>query len=158
MGKQFCENPDRAARGDGADVDSGRDYSQAHLDEGSVPGARRALTITQGRIIHAPHPTQTATWGSCWPAGLPGRHSGNELYRLEPMCLRAYGEGMADAGADVTLSTVRRGHAASMAIFAGLQAIPAERLAEPDSEEFGALITGRMETVRFLLDLLASTD
>lgn len=36
VGQHLCESPDRAAREDGADVDSGWDYWQAHLDEGPV--------------------------------------------------------------------------------------------------------------------------
>lgn len=87
-----------------------------------------------------------------------GAMAGNELYRLEPLCLQAYCEGLADGRPDIAESTVRRGHAASMAIFAGLQAIPTQRLAEPDSEELRALVKGRVEMARFVLDLLASTD
>ncbi|RKR18648.1 phosphotransferase [Arthrobacter oryzae] len=87
-----------------------------------------------------------------------GAMVGTELYRLEPLCLQAYCEGLADGRPDIAESTVRRGHAASMAIFAGLQAIPTQRLAEPDSEELRALVAGRVEMARFVLDLLASTD
>lgn len=36
VGQHLCESPDRAAREDGADVDSGWDYWQAHLDEGPI--------------------------------------------------------------------------------------------------------------------------
>jgi hypothetical protein len=87
-----------------------------------------------------------------------GAMAGNELYRLEPLCLQAYCEGLADTRPDISESTVRRGHAASMAIFAGLQAVPTQRLAEPDSEELRSLVKGRVEMARFVLDLLASTD
>jgi hypothetical protein len=33
LGDHLCENPDRAAHEDGADVDSGWDYWLAHLDD-----------------------------------------------------------------------------------------------------------------------------
>jgi hypothetical protein len=87
-----------------------------------------------------------------------GVMGGEELYRLEPLCLAAYCEGLADSGADVAEATVRRGHAASMALFTGLQAVATQRLAEPDSEDLRTLVAGRVEMARFVLDLLASTD
>lgn len=87
-----------------------------------------------------------------------GAMSGEDLYRLEPLCLGAYCEGLADSGADVAESTVRRGHAASMSLFAGLQAVATQRLAEPDSEELRAFVAGRVQMARFVLDLLASTS
>lgn len=87
-----------------------------------------------------------------------GAMDGDELYRLEPICLAAYCEGLAESGADVPESVVRRGHAASMALFTGLQAVSTHRLAEPDSDELRAFVAGRVEMARFVLDLLASTD
>ncbi len=87
-----------------------------------------------------------------------GTMSGEELYRLEPLCLAAYCEGLAESGADVPESLVRRGHAASMALFTGLQAVFTQRLAEPDSEELRGFVAGRVAMARFILDLLASTD
>ena len=76
--------------------------------------------------------------------------AGAELYRLEPLCLQAYCEGLAYSGTDVPDLTVRRGHAASMALFAGLQAVPSQRLAEPDSEELRTFMAGRVEMARFV--------
>lgn len=87
-----------------------------------------------------------------------GMMAGAELYRLEPLCLQAYCEGLAYSGTDVPELTVRRGHAASMALFAGLQAVPSQRLAEPDSVELRTFMAGRVEMVRFVLELLSSTD
>ncbi|WP_427016288.1 phosphotransferase [Pseudarthrobacter sp. P1] len=86
-----------------------------------------------------------------------GAMGGEELYRLEPLSLTAYCEGLADSGTDVAEATVRRGHAASMALFAGLQAVATQRLAEPDSAELRTLVAGRVEMARFVLDLLEST-
>jgi hypothetical protein len=60
--------------------------------------------------------------------------------------------------ADVAEAAVRRGHAASMALFAGLQAVATQRLAEPDSEELRSFVAGRVEMARFVLDLLSSTE
>jgi hypothetical protein len=87
-----------------------------------------------------------------------GTMGAEALYRLEPLCLHAYCEGLAEAGTTVDEDTVRRGHAASMALFAGLQAVPTQRLAEPDSEELRAFVAARVGMARFVLDLLASTD
>lgn len=87
-----------------------------------------------------------------------GTMGGAELYRLEPLCLAAYCEGLAEAGACFDESTVRRGHAVSMAVFTGLSAIPTQRLAEEDSDELRGLVAGRVDMARFILDLLGSTD
>jgi hypothetical protein len=87
-----------------------------------------------------------------------GTMGGEELHRLEPLCLAAYCEGLADSGACLDESIVRRGHAASMAVFTGLSAIPTQRLEEQDSDELRGLVSGRMAMARFVLDLLASTD
>lgn len=87
-----------------------------------------------------------------------GTMGGEELYRLEPRCLGAYCEGLAESGAYLEESTVRRGHAVSMAVFTGLSALPTQRLAEQDSEELRDLVAGRADMARFVLDLLASTD
>lgn len=93
-----------------------------------------------------------------------GIMSGKELYRLEPLCLRAYCEGLAESGYDGHASdgaleaTVRRGHAGSMALFAGLQAVGTQRLAEPDSDELRNFVAGRVEMARFVVELVASTE
>jgi thiamine kinase-like enzyme len=58
-----------------------------------------------------------------------GLMGGEELYRLEPLCLQACREGLAEARREVPENTVRRGHAASMALFTGLQAVATQRLA-----------------------------
>lgn len=83
---------------------------------------------------------------------------GNELFRLEPVCLAAYCAVLAESGADVPEPVVQRGHAASMALFAGHSAVPTQRLEEPDSEELRAFVSGRAQMARFVLDLLASTE
>lgn len=87
-----------------------------------------------------------------------GTMVGEELCRLEPLCLGAYCEGLAESGTHLDETTVRRGHAASMAVFTGLSAIPTQRLAEQDSDELRGLVAGRVDMARFVLDLLASTD
>jgi hypothetical protein len=87
-----------------------------------------------------------------------GQLHGSELYRLEPLCLAAYCEGLAESGTPVAEPHVRRGHAASMALFTGLAAVATQRLAEPDSAELRSLVSGRLEMARFILELLASTD
>jgi hypothetical protein len=87
-----------------------------------------------------------------------GVMGGAELYRLGPLCLEAYCAGLADAGADVEEASVRRGHAASMAVFTGLSAIPTQKLAEQDSGALRALVAARADMARFVLDLLAATD
>lgn len=87
-----------------------------------------------------------------------GLMSGEELYRLEPLCFHAYCDGLAESGADVRESAVLRGHAMTMALFTGLSAVPSQRLGEPDSEELRVFMAGRIVMARFVLDLLASTD
>ncbi|MEO6529420.1 MAG: phosphotransferase [Specibacter sp.] len=87
-----------------------------------------------------------------------GAMRGFELYRLEPLCLAAYCDGLAQSGAAVAESVVRRGHALSMALFTGLSAVASQRLAEPDSDELRAFFSGRVEMAQFVLDLLAETD
>lgn len=87
-----------------------------------------------------------------------GLMSGEELYRLEPLCVHAYCEGLAESGTDVRESTVMRGHATTMALFTGLSAVPSQRLEEPDSEDLRAFTAGRIAMARFVLDLLASTE
>ncbi|MET3722097.1 hypothetical protein [Arthrobacter sp. UYEF21] len=83
---------------------------------------------------------------------------GKELYRLEPLCRAPYCEGLAESGANVAETTVLGGHAASMALFAGLQAVATQRLAEPDSEELRAFVASRVQMARFILDLMASSN
>lgn len=87
-----------------------------------------------------------------------GDMDGGELYRLEPLCLAAYCRGLAQSGADVPESAVRRGHAASMALFTGLTAVASQRLSEPDTPELHAFMARRAAMARFVLDLLAATD
>ena len=87
-----------------------------------------------------------------------GDMDGVELYRLEPPCLAAYCRGLAESGADVPESVVRRGHAASMALFTGLTAVPSQRLSEPDTPELHSFMAGRVSMAGFVLDLLADTD
>lgn len=87
-----------------------------------------------------------------------GVMAGHELYRLGPVCLEAYCAGLADSGAGVDEASVRRGHAASMAIFTGLSAIPIQKLAEHDSAALRSLVAARADMARFVLDQLAATD
>ena len=87
-----------------------------------------------------------------------GDMNGGQLYHLEPLCLAAYCKGLAESGADVPDSVVRRGHAASMALFTGLTALPSQRLSEPDTPELHAFMAGRVAMAEFILDLLSATD
>lgn len=87
-----------------------------------------------------------------------GAMRGSDLYRLEPLCLAAYCDGLVQSGAAVAESVVRRGHALSMALFTGLSAVASQRLEEPDSDELRAFFSGRVEMAQFVLDLLAETD
>ncbi|MHA7271062.1 phosphotransferase [Arthrobacter sp. HLT1-20] len=87
-----------------------------------------------------------------------GAMRGRDLYRLEPLCLSAYCDGLAKSGVSVAESVVRRGHALSMALFTGLSAVASDRLGEPDSAELRHVMAGRLEMAQFVLDLLADTD
>ncbi len=87
-----------------------------------------------------------------------GAMDGSELHRLEPLCLAAYCQGLAESGTNVPETVVRRGHATSMALFTGLTAVPSQRLAEPDSAELHTFMAGRVAMAGFVLDLLAATE
>ncbi|MFQ4149572.1 phosphotransferase [Arthrobacter sp. LAPM80] len=83
---------------------------------------------------------------------------GEELYRLEPLCLKAFREGLAESGVNIPESEVRRGFAMTMALFTGMSAVPSQRVDEPDSEELRAFMAERIAMARFVLELLDSTD
>lgn len=87
-----------------------------------------------------------------------GAMRGSELYRLEPLCLTAYCDGLAESGAAIAESVVRRGHALSMALFTGLSAVASQRLGEADSDSLRDFMAGRLEMAQFVLDLLAETQ
>lgn len=88
-----------------------------------------------------------------------GVMDGEDLYRLEPLCFTSYCEGLSESGTDVADAVVRRGHAATMALFTGLSAVPSQRLTEePDSAELRTFMAGRVAMARFVLELLASTE
>lgn len=86
-----------------------------------------------------------------------GAMRGSELYRLEPLCLTAYCDGLAESGAAIAESVVRRGHALSMALFTGLSVVASQRLGEADSDSLRVFMAGRLEMAQFVLDLLAET-
>ena len=132
----------------------------------------------QNLLIEAPPSAGTPTrfvmidWGNFGrtPAGfdlaqlLAGRvnaglMAGADLYRLSPLCLTAYCDGMADAGAEPERDAVSRGHAAAMALFTGLSALPFDQLGSPPPPgparpELEQLVAGRLDMARFILDLL----
>lgn len=87
-----------------------------------------------------------------------GTMHGRELYGLEPLCLGAYCDGLAESGANTPVSVVKRGHALSMALFTGLSAVASPDVDGPESDELHATVNARMEMARFVLDLLQSTD
>lgn len=86
-----------------------------------------------------------------------GRLPTDAVRRLEPQCLGAYCEGLAASGSRVAESSVRRGHALSMALFTGLFTLASPRLEQPDSPELHAFMAERLDMGRFALDLLAAT-
>lgn len=92
-------------------------------------------------------------------AGLPnsGQLPVDTVRRLEPQCIAAYCEGLAESGSRVAESAVRRGHALSMALFTGLFTLASPRLEEPDSPELHAFMAERLDMGRFAVELLAET-
>lgn len=74
--------------------------------------------------------------------------------RLEPLCVAAYCEGLAQSGTDIQEAVVRRGHALSMALFTGLFTLASPRLEEPDSPELHAFMAERLALADFTLALL----
>lgn len=87
-----------------------------------------------------------------------GEMPAGSLYRLEPLCVAAYCEGLGESGTGLAESMVRRGHALSMALFTGLTAANSPRLQEPDSQELRTFMAGRLVMAQFVVELLAATD
>lgn len=86
-----------------------------------------------------------------------GTMPGAALEHLEPLCVGAYCDGLAEAGTTVPRNQVRRGLAVSIAVFSGLTAVVSDRLTDEDTVEVRSLIAGRLDMVRFVLNLLAAT-
>lgn len=82
-----------------------------------------------------------------------GYMPGSGLARLAPLCVDAYCTGMAEAGTEPDESAVARGHAAAMAVFTGLQALPLDQLESPRSG-LEDVVAGRLDMVRFILGRL----
>ena len=80
------------------------------------------------------------------------------LPALEALCLREYVRGLSAEGTVVPERHVRRAHAICMMIFAGLSAIPFENLRSAPDQRLHAISRTRAQSVRFMLDLLASTN
>jgi hypothetical protein len=62
---------------------------------------------------------------------------------------------MAEAGTEPDPSSVARGHAATMAVFTGLSALPLDQLAAP-RPGLEDVVAGRLDMVRFILGRLAA--
>ena len=82
-----------------------------------------------------------------------GDMPGSDLVRLAPLCVDAYCNGMAEAGTEPDASSVARGHAAAMAVFTGLFALPLDQLAAP-RPGLEDVVAGRLDMVRFILGRL----
>ncbi|MDQ1052990.1 hypothetical protein QE394_000918 [Arthrobacter sp. SORGH_AS 212] len=82
-----------------------------------------------------------------------GDMPGSDLVRLAPLCVDAYCNGMAEAGTEPDASSVAGGHAAAMAVFTGLSALPLDQLAAP-RPGLEDVVAGRLDMVRFILGRL----
>lgn len=87
-----------------------------------------------------------------------GTLDGRSLRELEQPCFTAYCEGLAAAGVSVDDTVVRRGHALSMAIFAGLNAAITDRLQEADAPELRGYVASRLAMADFVVELVQSTE
>ncbi|WP_026550582.1 phosphotransferase [Arthrobacter sp. Br18] len=86
-----------------------------------------------------------------------GVMQGSELYRLAPLCLTAYLDGLEDGGTVFPRGVVRRGFAVSTAIISGLSALCPEELRGPLTDDLRTLVAARAGMARFLLDELNET-
>ncbi|MCW2752265.1 MAG: hypothetical protein JWR83_3375 [Aeromicrobium sp.] len=81
--------------------------------------------------------------GQAPAASLPG---------IQQVCLEGYRAGLADSGLEVATSELARAHAVLLAIAAGIQSIPVERLGDPDTPELRAFAAERVSALRHILD------
>jgi hypothetical protein len=86
-----------------------------------------------------------------------GERPAEELPELERVCLPAYVEGMRAEGTEIPVGTVARAHALLALLFAGLSAVPFERLGDPVTDELVRVARERAAAARFLLDLVDAT-
>lgn len=129
------------------------------------------LLLTSGSARAGDAAFTAIDWGLCgWNCAgfdlgqlLAGRvHAGTlhggELPALEPICMEAYCAGLADAGCLVEQPAVKRGHALSMAMFAGLNAPVTDRLQAGDSPELRRYMASRLAMAGFIVELVAATE
>lgn len=86
-----------------------------------------------------------------------GERPAASLAELEEVCLPAYVEGLRAEGCDVPLEVVRRAHALQLLMFCGLSSLPLEQLGADPTPELQRVVKERAESLRFILDLVAST-
>lgn len=130
----------------GVDALSVAGVSEADLTAvvGSALG-RSGLSLVGVRVESINPPGSNITTGGLW--------------RLSGGARAGRGAGMAHAGAEPERDAVSRGHAAAMALFTGLSALPFDQLGAPpppelERPELAQLVAGRLDMARFILDLL----
>lgn len=86
-----------------------------------------------------------------------GERPAGDLSDLWSWCLSAYAEGVRTEGHAATRAELGRAAAISMAIFAGVSAIPVELLDQPPGPEQEEIFANRAEVSRFILELVGPT-
>lgn len=86
-----------------------------------------------------------------------GDRPASDLLFVEPECLAAYVDGLAQEGFAADLDTVRRAHALQMLLFSGLSSPPLEHLNSPPTEELRRWTAERAAAARIMVDLAHTT-
>jgi hypothetical protein len=87
-----------------------------------------------------------------------GRTAAIDLPRHETACATAYVEGLGAEGCQAESALVLRSHALMMLIFSGMSAIPFEHLGATPTPELHRVAAERASMLRFMLDLVDSTQ
>lgn len=81
-----------------------------------------------------------------------GRRPASSLLDIQRVCLDGYRAGLADSGLEVAAADLARAHAVQLAIAAGIQSIPVERLGDADTPELRSFVAERIGALHFILE------
>lgn len=81
-----------------------------------------------------------------------GRAPAASLPDIQQACLEGYRAGLAESGLEAAAEDLARAHTVQLAIAAGIQSIPVERLGEPDTPQLRSFVAERVSALRFILD------
>lgn len=87
-----------------------------------------------------------------------GERPASHLPELEELCLAAYARGLRDEGCTVAPQVLRRVHALTMLLFAGLSAVPLELAYGMPPPGAADVVRERAAAATFVLDLVDATS